>query len=99
MFVGEAPGSHEVQEGRPFVGAAGARLNLLAYNDSIHWARLSMSGGAAKSYTGEEGVRIQESYQEIYLGTLVTVDMCYGTVQNRTDSAVKIRSHSVAAGL
>ena len=31
--------------------------------------------------------------------TLVTVDLCFGTAQNRTDSAVKIRSHSLAVGL
>ena len=91
--------SPSVPLGAGAAAESGARLNMLAYNDSIHWARLSMPGGATKSYTDEEGVRIQESYQEIYLGTLVTVDLCYGTVQNRTDSAVKIRSHSVAAGL
>ena len=78
---------------------SGARLNMLAYNDSIHWARMSMPVGAVKGYVGSEGVRVQESYVHEYLGTLVTVDLCYGTVQNRTDSAVKIRSHSVANGL
>lgn len=91
--------SPAVPLGAGAVGENSARLNLLAYNDAIHWARLTMPGGAAKSYTGEQGVRVQESYQEIYLGTLVTVDLCYGTMLNRTDGAVKIRSHSVAVGL
>ncbi len=83
-------------------GAAGensARLNMLAFNDSIHWARLTMPVQAAKGYVGSEGVRIQESYVQEYLGTLISVDLCYGVVQNRTDSAVKIRSHSLANGL
>jgi hypothetical protein len=78
---------------------SGARLNMLAHKDSIHWARMTMPVQAEKGFVGSEGVRIQESYVQEYLGTLVTVDLCYGTVQNRTDSAVKIRSHSVAAGL
>lgn len=78
---------------------SGARLNLLTHKDAIHWARLSMPVQAAKGYVGTEGVRIQESYVHEYLGTLVTIDLCYGVSQNRTDSTVKIRSHSVANGL
>lgn len=81
------------------VGENSARLNMLAHSDSIHWARMSMPVQAAKGFVGKEGVRIQESYVHEYLGTLVTIDLCYGTMQNRTDSAVKIRSHSVAVGL
>jgi len=78
---------------------SGARLNMLAFNDSIHWARMSLPVKAIMGYVGTEGVRVQQSYIQEYLGELVTVDLCYGVVQNRTDSAVKIRSHSVANGL
>jgi hypothetical protein len=78
---------------------SGARLNMLAHKDSIHWARMTMPVQAAKGYVGSEGVRIQESYVQEYLGTLVSVDLCYGVSQNRTDAAVKIRSHSTANGL
>lgn len=78
---------------------SGARLNLLTHKDAIHWARLSMPVQAAKGYVGAEGVRVQESYVHEYLGTLVTIDLCYGVTQNRTDSTVKIRSHSTANGL
>lgn len=79
---------------------SGARLNMLAFNDSIHWARMTMPvGNNVTGYIGSEGVRIQEGYLQTYLGTLVTVDLCYGTTINRTDSVVKIRSHSVANGL
>ncbi len=35
MFIGEAPGFHEDQEGRPFVGAAGQFLNQLIASISL----------------------------------------------------------------
>ncbi len=91
--------SPAVPLGAGAVGENSARLNMLAHKDSIHWARMTMPVQAAKGFVGSEGVRIQESYVHEYLGTLVTVDLCYGVTQNRTDSAVKIRSHSVAVGL
>lgn len=78
---------------------SGSRLNLLAHKDAIHWARLSMPVKAMSGYVGTEGVRVQQSYVQEYLGELVTVDLCYGTMLNRQDAAVKIRSHSVANGL
>lgn len=91
--------SPAVPLGAGIAAESGSRLNMLAHKDSIHWARLSMPVGATKGYVGSEGVRIQESYVQEYLGTLVSVDLCYGVTQNRTDSAVKIRSHSTANGL
>ncbi len=54
---------------------------------------------AKSGMIGSEGVRVQQSYVHEYLGDLVTIDLCYGVVENRDDSAVKIRSHSVAVGL
>lgn len=81
------------------VGENSARLNLLAHKDAIHWARMSMPVKAASGFVGSEGVRIQQSYVHEYLGELVTVDLCYGTMLNRQDAAVKIRSHSLAVGL
>lgn len=91
--------SPAVPVGTGAVGDNGARLNLLAHKDAIHWARLSMPVKADKGMVGTEGVRIQQSYVHEYLGDLVTVDMCYGVVENRDDAAVKIRSHSIAVGL
>lgn len=76
-----------------------SRLNLLAHKDTFHWARLALPVSATKGYVGGEGVRVQQSYIHEYLGELVTIDMCYGVTENRDDSAVKIRSHSVANGL
>lgn len=81
------------------VGDNSARLNMLAHKDAIHWARMSMPVKATSGFVGSEGVRIQQSYVQEYLGELVSVDLCYGTMLNRQDAAVKIRSHSLAVGL
>lgn len=91
--------SPAVPVGTGAVGDNGARLNLLAHKDTFHWARLSMPVRATSGMIGSEGVRVQQSYVHEYLGELVTVDLCYGVVENRDDSAVKIRSHSIAVGL
>jgi len=81
------------------VGENSARLNMLAHKDAIHWARMSMPVKATSGFVGSEGVRIQQSYVHEYLGELVSVDLCYGTMLNRQEAAVKIRSHSLAVGL
>jgi hypothetical protein len=91
--------SPAVPLGAGVAAESGARLNLLAHKDAIHWARLSMPVKATSGYVGSEGVRIQQSYVQEYLGELVSVDLCYGTMLNRQEAAVKIRSHSVANGL
>lgn len=91
--------SPAVPVGGGAVGDNGARLNLLAHKDTFHWARLSMPVKAKSGYIGSQGVRVQQSYVHEYLGDLVTIDLCYGVVENRDNSAVKIRSHSTNAGL
>lgn len=91
--------SPAVPVGTGAVGDNGARLNLLAHKDAIHWARLSMPVRASMGMIGSEGVRVQQSYVHEYLGELVTVDLCYGVVENRDNAAVKIRSHSLVVGL
>jgi hypothetical protein len=77
---------------------SGARLNLLAHKNTIHWARLSMPVYAASGFVGSEGVRVQQSYVHEYLGNLVTIDLVYGVVENYDSAAVKIRSHSTKVG-
>ena len=91
--------SPNVPLGTGAAAQAGARLNLLAHKDAIHWARLSMPVRASMGMVGEQGVRVQQSYVHEYLGELVTIDLCYGTVENRDNAAVVIRSHSTAVGL
>lgn len=88
-----------VPVGTGAVGDNGARLNLLAHKDTFHWARMSMPVKAEKGMIGTDGVRVQQSYVHEYMGELVTMDICYGVVENRDNSAVKIRSHSIAVGL
>lgn len=90
--------SPSVPLGTGAAAEAGARMNLLAHKDTFHWARLSLPVKATSGFVGSEGVRVQQSYVHEYLGDLVTVDMCYGVVENRDNSAVKIRSHSTAVG-
>jgi hypothetical protein len=78
----------------PAVGVTlGSRNNVLAHKDAIHWARLSMPAKAAMSMVGSEGVRVQQSYVHEYLGELVTIDLCYGVVENRDNAAVLLKSN------
>jgi len=75
----------------------GSRNNVLAHKDAIHWARLSMPAKAEMGYVGGEGVRVQQSYVHEYLGELVTIDLCYGVVENRDDAAVLLKSIQTVA--
>lgn len=76
----------------PNESGSDGRLNVLAHKDAIHWARLSMPAKASKGFVGSEGVRVQQSYVHEYLGDLVTIDICYGVVENRDNAAVVIKS-------
>lgn len=75
----------------------GSRNNVLAHKDAIHWARLSMPTKAEKGFVGEEGVRVQQSYVHEYLGELVTIDLCYGVIENRDSAAVLLKSIQTVA--
>jgi len=82
----------------PAVGSdLGSRLNVLAHKDALHWAKLSMPVRAASGFVGTEGVRVQQSYVHEYLGELVTMDICYGVVENRDSAAVLLKSHLTVA--
>lgn len=76
----------------PNESGADGRLNVLAHRDAIHWARLSMPAKADMGMVGSEGVRVQQSYVHEYLGELVTIDLCYGVVENRDTAAVLLKS-------
>lgn len=78
----------------PSVGVTqGSRRNALVHRDAIHWARLNFDVPAGVAgYVGESGVRVMQSYEHSYLGTLVTMDLCYGVVENRDNAAVLLRS-------
>lgn len=81
----------------PVVGGSDGRNNVLAHKDAIHWARLSMPAKADMGFVGSEGVRVQQSYVHEYLGELVTIDLCYGVVENRDNAAVRLISHATVA--
>lgn len=59
----------------------------LAVPDAIHWATAALPG-----QRDGMGVRVQASYIQEYLGTLVTADILYGAVENRDAGGVKIVS-------
>lgn len=76
----------------PNESGSDGRLNVLAHKDAIHWARLSMPAKTGIGMVGTEGVRVQQSYVHEYLGDLVTVDLCYGVIENRDNAAVVLKS-------
>ena len=75
------------------------RVNLLAHKDTFHWARMTMPVKAKMGMIGAEGIRVQQSYVHEYMGELVTIDMCYGVIENRDASAVVLLGKQVAVGL
>ncbi len=70
-------------------GSTGA-YNCLAKMDAIHFATRAFSVEGGSGMVGQFGVRVQASYIPEYLGTLVTADLCYGTVMNRSNAGVTI---------
>lgn len=81
----------------PNESGSDGRLNVLAHKDALHWARLSMPARTASGFVGSEGVRVQQSYVHEYLGELVTIDLCYGVIENRDNAAVVLKSHATVA--
>lgn len=59
----------------------------LAVPDAVHYATAALPG-----QKDEMGVRLQSSYIQEYLGTLVTTDILYGVIENRDAGGVKIVS-------
>jgi hypothetical protein len=53
----------------------GSKYNALAQKDAIVFATASLGAGS--------GIRLQTSYLQTYLGTLVTADILYGVKENR----------------
>lgn len=76
-----------------YVSGTTGRNNALAHKDALHWAKspLQMSGGD-NVMTGKYGVRIQSNYIPEYLSTVTTADLLYGTVENRDEAGVLIRT-------
>jgi len=69
------------------INAGADYAGALAVPDAIHWATAALPG-----QRDGMGVRLQASYIQEYLGTLVTADLLYGVVENRDAGGVLIVS-------
>jgi len=81
----------------PNASGTSGRYNLLAHKQAIHWARLNFPVRAEQGMIGSQGVRVQETYEHPYMGTLITADLCYGVIENRDEAAVRIDGHATYA--
>jgi hypothetical protein len=63
----------------------------LAVPDAVHWATSPLPGAR-----DQFGVRLQASYIQEYLGTLVTADLLYGVIENRDAGGIRIVSKVAA---
>ncbi|MDH6671724.1 uracil-DNA glycosylase family 4 [Paenibacillus sp. LBL] len=81
MFVGEAPGAHEVLEGRPFVGQAGQEMN--AYLERLNLTREQVYiTSAMRSRPYKEKVIVRASGENII------------SRSNRTPTKAEILAHA-----
>lgn len=79
-----------ITENVPNVSGASGRYNILAHKDSIHFATASLGLMSNGGMVGSSGVRVQSNYLPEYLGTLTTVDILYGVIENRDAAAVQV---------
>ncbi len=81
--------------GIPVIGTSrlstllGSRMGALAHKDAINFATANVAGG-----TSPDTVRLQTSYMQEYLGTLVTADIIFGVIENRDLAGVYISAKS-----
>jgi len=81
----------------PVVSSSAGRYNVLAHKDAIHLATSSLGLSSKGGMVGSAGIRVQSNYIPEYLGTLTTVDILYGVIENRDSAAVAILTHATAA--
>jgi hypothetical protein len=81
-----------------FVSGSTGRNNALAHKDALHFATSplgsggSMASNSGSTMTGKYGVRVQSHYVPEYLSTITTADLLYGTIENRDNAGVLIKS-------
>jgi len=73
-----------------FVSGTTGAYNCLAKSDAIHYATRSFEVQGGSGMVGSHNVRVQATYVPEYLGTLVSADLCYGVVTNRSNAGVTI---------
>jgi hypothetical protein len=76
----------------PYINSTTGVYNCLAKKEAIHWATRSLGNEGGNARVGQYGVRLQANYIPEYLGTLVTADLCYGVVMNRSTAGVTIKT-------
>lgn len=69
------------------INAGADYAGALAVPDAIHYATAALPGQRDAG-----GVRLQASYIQEYLGTLVTADILYGVIENRDAGGVRVVS-------
>lgn len=70
----------------PYVSGTDGRVGCLAHKEAIVHASITPNANSAMK------VRVQESYMQEYLGTLVTADIMFGVIENRDAAGVTIYS-------
>jgi len=73
-----------------YVSGTTGRYNALAHKDAIHFATAPLGAGSKGGMVGSSGIRVQSNYVPEYLSTLTTADICYGVIENRDTSGVRI---------
>lgn len=73
-----------------YVSGTTGRYNALAHKDAIHFATAPLGAGSKGGMVGSSGIRVQSNYIPEYLSTLTTADICYGVIENRDTSGVRI---------
>lgn len=68
----------------PYVSGTDGRVGCLAHKEAIVHAAITPNPNSGMK------VRIQESYKQEYLGTLVTADVMFGVIENRDAAGVTI---------
>jgi hypothetical protein len=86
-----------VSQNVPNVASTNGRRNVLAHRDAIHFATAALGLSSKGGMVGASGIRVQSNYIPEYLGTLTTVDILYGVVENRDNAAVQLLTHASAA--
>lgn len=82
----------------PFVSGTTGHYGFVGHKDAIHFATRNLGAGESMGASASAGgVRLQSSYEQSYLGTLSTADICYGVIENRDTAGVKILTHATQA--
>lgn len=69
--------------------AVSGTFGYLVHEDTIHWATSPLGAESEGAMVGSNGIRVQSSYEQPWLGTLTTADTLYGVGVNRQEGAVK----------